>query len=73
MLLRLVDDYLLVTTNYSKAMDFLEMMMKGRILLRHDLLGLGLMYIAQGILNMAVSSHTRRQGLTLSLSPWIHR
>jgi len=28
-LLRLVDDYLLVTTNYSKARAFLEMMMKG--------------------------------------------
>jgi hypothetical protein len=28
-LLRLVDDYLLITTNYSKARAFLEMMMKG--------------------------------------------
>jgi len=28
-LLRLVDDYLLITTNYLKARDFLEMMIRG--------------------------------------------
>ena len=30
MLLRLVDDYLLITTNYLKAKAFLEMMIRGR-------------------------------------------
>lgn len=63
-LLRLVDDYLLITTNYLKARTFLEMMMKGGSFPRRDLLATKLLHIIQGILNMAVSSHQKRQELT---------
>ena len=67
-----MDDYLLITTNCLKARAFLEMMMKGKSS-QCDLSVTGLLLLlVQGTPNMAVSSHTRRQGLTLTLG-LIHR